>query len=181
MLAQIQLQLNSPFGYDEDTAEQFASVTSSCQKSNFQFTSPPPYTATSATATGTDPSPTADPGNSLDSDCVTLYQIKAQDTCNSIALSQRVSTYAVYGPSGIKCNALPVGSKICLLGQCEQHKIVESDICDGIIAAKGEAIDPQMFVAWNPDINALCNNLQDFVGNYICLRLVLFLHLVEYI
>jgi hypothetical protein len=166
------MQLNSPFGYDEDTAEAFVSTTSSCSKTNYAFTSPPAYTPTSATVIGTGPSPTADPGISLPPSCVTIYQITAQDTCNSIALSQRVSTFSVYGPNGIKCDALPVGSNICLLGQCDQHQVAQNDTCDSIIAATGKSIDPQLFVAWNPDLNPMCTNLGDLVGNYICLSSV---------
>ncbi|KAK4139970.1 uncharacterized protein C8A04DRAFT_32541 [Dichotomopilus funicola] len=114
MLGIMQQQLNSPFGYDEAFASAFVSVTSSCSKSGYAFTSPASYVAArigSPTAASASPTAALDPG------CVTIYTIQAGDTCESVAASQNVSTFAVYGPSGLKraCSSLPaVGQYICL-------------------------------------------------------------------
>lgn len=174
MLGVIQQQLNSPFGYDTDFASEFASLTSSCSKTGYAFTSPLPYTVTApgtATATGTSSSSlSAPPTEVLEPGCVSLYTIQAGDTCNSIALAQNVSTFAVYGSHGITdCSNLPAGSKLCLLGQCVLHQVQETDTCDSIIAGAGITVSPSMFVAWNPNINAVCSNLWTLVGMYICL------------
>ncbi|KAB5511429.1 hypothetical protein GE09DRAFT_982082 [Coniochaeta sp. 2T2.1] len=165
-----QMQLNSPFGYDDGFASDFISLTSSCSKTTYPFTSPAPYTATvSTTATL---SPTASPA--LDPGCVTLYTIQAGDTCDSIAVSQNVSTWAVYGASGIRdCSNLPTGSKLCLQGECWLHQVKETDTCDSIIAAAHISVSPITFVAWNPNINPVCTNLHSLVGYHICLRSVM--------
>lgn len=167
MLGVYQMQLNSPFGYDDAFASDFASLTSSCSETTYPFTSPAPYTA-SATAI---PSPSASPP--LDPGCVTLYTIRAGDTCDSIAVSQNVSTWAIYGASGIRdCSNLPTGSSLCLQGQCWLYQVKETDTCDSIIAAARIKVSPITFVAWNPNINPVCTNLFSSVGDYICLRLV---------
>ncbi|KAK4032564.1 hypothetical protein C8A01DRAFT_20367 [Parachaetomium inaequale] len=174
MLGVVQLQLNSPFGYDADFASEFVSLTSSCSKTGYAFTSPPPYTVSAtgmAIATGTSSSsPSASPTDVLEPGCVSLYTIQAGDTCNSIALAQNVSTFAVYGSHGITdCSNLPAGSKLCLLGQCLLHQVHETDTCDSIIAGASITVSPSMFVAWNPNIDAVCSNLHRLVGMYICL------------
>lgn len=174
MLGVIQQQLNSPFGYDTAFASEFTSLTSSCSKTEYAFTSPLPYTVTTpgtATATGTpSSSPSASPTEVLEPGCVSLYTIQAGDTCNSIALAQNVSTFAVYGSHGITdCSDLATGSKLCLLGQCLLHQVQETDTCDSIIAGAGITVSPSMFVAWNPNIDAVCSNLCTLVGMYICL------------
>ncbi|KAJ4286164.1 hypothetical protein N0V88_008108 [Collariella sp. IMI 366227] len=146
LLGVLQLQLNSPFGYDPDFASDFASRTSSCSKTGYAFTSPPPYTVT---ATGTSSSsPSAFPTGMLDPGCVSLYTIQVGDTCNSIAQAQNVSTFAVYGSHGITdCSNLPAGSKLCLLGQCLLHEVRETDTCDSIIAGAGITVSASIFVA----------------------------------
>lgn len=172
MLGVSQLQLNSPFGYDANFASSFTSLTSSCSKTGYSFTRPPPYvsaTSTSAAASTTSTA-SATPTDTLDAACVRLYTIQANDTCNSIAVAQSVSTYAVYGPSGLRdCDQLPTGGKLCLLGQCTTYKVTLNDTCDSIIAAAGITVSPAMFVAWNPNINTLCTNLAYLIDSYICL------------
>ncbi|KAK3332585.1 hypothetical protein B0T19DRAFT_439410 [Cercophora scortea] len=168
-----QLQLNSPFGYDDDSASIHTSLTSSCSKPvGYGFTLPPPYTpAATATTTATGASSSASPTGVLDPGCVSLYTTQANDTCNSIAVSQNVSTFAVYGSSGLwdQCSSLPTGTKLCLLSQCVNYQVQQGDTCDGIIAAAGLTVSPSMFVAWNPNINVVCSNLLGLVGDYICL------------
>jgi hypothetical protein len=96
--------------------------------------------------------------------------IQEGNTYNSVALAQNVSTFAVYGSHGITdCSNMPAGSKVCLLGQCLLHKVQETDTCDSIIAGVGVTVSPSMFVAWNPNIDAVCSNLSTLVGMYICL------------
>jgi len=163
-LGGLQVQLNSPFGYDSDAAASFSSVTSSCSATGYPITVPTPYPTVN---TGSTPTAT---GTVLDSSCVKLYPIKANETCNSIAVSQNVSTYAVYGPSALQCDSLPVGSSICLFGPCRQYQVKSSDSCDSIIAAAGLSIDPAVFLSWNPNIDALCTNIKGLVGEFICLR-----------
>lgn len=106
ILESTKLQLNSPFGYHEEFAEDFASMTASCKSTGYAVTSPAPYPTavgtTTATTTGSLPVATDD-GPLLSSSCVTLYKTKRSDTCNSIATSQNVSTYA--GMISIHCSS----------------------------------------------------------------------------
>jgi hypothetical protein len=168
MLGISQMKLNSPFGYDAAFASAFTSFTSSCSKPGYAFTSPPPYISATSTASST---PSASPTPDLNPGCVTLYTIQAGDNCNSIAASQNVSTFDVYGSSGLKddCSSLPAGIKLCLLGQCRRYLVQEGDTCDSIIVQSGVTVSPSMFVAWNPNINSVCTNLGHLVGMYICL------------
>src|SRR6266536_1927940 len=75
------MQLDSPFGYNDEFAADFVSLTSSCSKTGYAFTKPPPYTV-STSPTSTTSAATATP--TLDSSCVTLYTIQNGDTCNTI-------------------------------------------------------------------------------------------------
>lgn len=80
---------------------------------------------------------------------------------------------AVYGASGIQdCSSLPIGSQICLIGQCLLYQVKDTDTCDSIVAAAHLIVSPSTFVAWNPNINPLCSNLPKLVGYYICFRFV---------
>ncbi|KAH8909866.1 hypothetical protein BR93DRAFT_423031 [Coniochaeta sp. PMI_546] len=168
LLGGAQMQLNSPFGYSDAFASEFRSLTSSCSKTVYTFTSPPPYTAAISTSATPSPSPPA-----LAPGCVTLYTINAGDTCDSIAVSQNVSTWAIYGATGIvDCTNLPTGSQLCLQGQCLLYQVQAADTCDSIITAAHIVVSPSMFVAWNPNIDSLCSNLDKLVGYRICLRFV---------
>jgi LysM domain len=172
MLGVIQMQLNSPFGYHPEFAADFKSLTSSCGATNYPFTTPTAYTIATGTTTTSSASVTATP---LPAGCVTLYTIQAGDTCNRIALAKNVSTFAVYGATGISnCTNLPTGSQICLLGQCLQHQVKDGDTCDSIIAANGNYVSPTTFRGWNPNINPLCSNIADYIGDYLCLRSAFF-------
>jgi hypothetical protein len=167
-LGNAKIQLDSPFGYDPAFASKHISRTASCSKTGYAFTKPAPYPILGTTTISGQPStPT------FDASCITLYTFQAGDTCNSVAVARNVSSYAVYGPTGItNCSNLPTGKKICLLGQCRRYQVKTGDTCDGIIAANSVTVDPQVFVAWNPNIDALCRNIQDLVGEQICLRYV---------
>ncbi|KAI5238799.1 hypothetical protein E4T43_07165 [Aureobasidium subglaciale] len=50
-----QIHLNSPFGFDENFAEDVASQTSSCSQYGYAFTTPGPYTLETSTRTSTEP------------------------------------------------------------------------------------------------------------------------------
>jgi hypothetical protein len=49
------------------------------------------------------------------------------------------------------------------------HQVQDTDTCDSIIAGAGITVSPSIFVAWNPNIDAVCSNLYNLVGMYICL------------
>jgi hypothetical protein len=78
------MQLVSPFGYDDNGAATFASLTSSCNAGGYSYATPVPY-AINATA------PAPPPARA----CADTYTIQEGDTCMSISVSTNVSTYGL--------------------------------------------------------------------------------------
>ncbi|KAG4433580.1 hypothetical protein IFR05_010949 [Cadophora sp. M221] len=148
-LGAAKLQLDSPFGYSDGFASQHIFQISSCSNVGYAFTNPAPYTISQAGTTTTS-SGASTP--TMDSSCITLYTIQSGDTCNKIAEARNVSSYAVYGPNGVSdCSELPTGKK-------------------ARATSTGQSLtDAEVFVGWNPSINAACTNLVNFVGDFICL------------
>jgi hypothetical protein len=118
------MQLSSPFGYDDEGAATFASLTSRCDAGNHSYATPAPY-AINATA------PEAPPART----CTGTYTVQEGDTCISISARTIVSTYGLITANGfdISCNLLsPVGSTICLPKACNTHRLTDYERCDGI-------------------------------------------------
>ncbi|GIZ44486.1 hypothetical protein CKM354_000768300 [Cercospora kikuchii] len=161
LLSAAQVQLNSPFGYDHAFAEQFRLQTSSCRNTRYPFTSPAPYTL-GTVATSTAPAqPT--------STCVSHYAVAPGDTCNSIAKTNRVSTYHLLlaNSLSLECEENPAQStQLCIPSQCSIHTVQRNDTCAGIVEAF-TATGAQL-IAWNPNINEYCGNLDTMIGAEIC-------------
>lgn len=158
-------QLSSPFGYNKNGVEVFKSITASCSKYNYPVTSPPPYTLSPTTTTSATSVPTYPPS------CVTIYTSGSGNTCNSIAIARNVSSFAVYGANGIRnCSSIKTNTKLCLLGQCKRYQVQFGDTCQSILKASNLVVDPEIFTAWNPNINPDCGNIGKLVGEWICLR-----------
>lgn len=104
--------------------------------------------------------------------CLRPYQVQAGDTCDSIATSQQVSTYGVIAAGGLnpECTNLRADSTLCLPDACTLHRVQLEENCTNIVSAAG--IDGQDLLAWNPNINPLCGNIYDMVGDQICIGLV---------
>ncbi|EUC49055.1 carbohydrate-binding module family 50 protein [Bipolaris oryzae ATCC 44560] len=152
------LQLGSPFGYDDDGAATFASLTSSCNAGGYAYATPAPY-AINATAP---PPPPA-------RNCSGTYIIQEGDTCMSISVKANVSTYGLISANGfdISCNLLPpVGSTICLPKKCNTYQLSFYDRCGDITS--GYNITRQQLLSWNPMINDFCNNLASWYGWNLC-------------
>lgn len=152
-------QLGSPFGYDSDAASSYASSTSSCAVTKYTYTTPTSYAINSTTA------PPARPTCSTDR----TYVIKEDDSCNSIAESQGVSTESLISINGLDmgCDSMPsVGTILCLPPACKIRELAIDDTCDSIIAA--ENITLSQFLAWNPVISPGCNNLNSWRGRFLC-------------
>ncbi|CZT52812.1 uncharacterized protein RSE6_14192 [Rhynchosporium secalis] len=160
-----QTQLNSPFGYDEELAADFRYDTSSCGAKGYDFTVPGTYSSTSSptvTATTT--------ATSAISTCTNSYTVQAGDSCDAIALARNVSTFSIVNPNGINrdCTNLQAGASICLSSPCDLYRVQSLDTCNGIIAAQGDTITGSQLLAWNPNLNALCGNIDDLVSTFIC-------------
>jgi hypothetical protein len=159
----MKIQLNSPFGYDADFASDFALATSSCNASEYAFTSPTPY-ALNSTATTTS-TPTTTPS------CSSPYLVQSGDTCDSIALAHNVSTFSIVTAGSLNpdCSNLQAGSSLCLPSSCQLYRLQYDDTCNSILAANTNVTATNL-LSWNPNINVLCTNIDYFVSTLICLR-----------
>ncbi|KAF2495511.1 hypothetical protein BU16DRAFT_618299 [Lophium mytilinum] len=155
-----QIQLNSPFGYSDDLAEDFRSDTASCGATNYSFTSPPPYTQNH----------TATPTLAIATPTCSSYAVQANDTCDSIAVAHNVSTFSVVSLNGLylDCSDLAVGRDICLASACMLHEVQWGETCASILEGLGQKVTGTQLLAWNPNINGLCGNIYDMVGTHIC-------------
>lgn len=161
-----QVQLDSPFGYDDEFASEFGALTSSCSASNYPFTSPSAYpTADSGTATSTSSAATF-----TTTSCASTYVVESGDTCNSIAVAQNVSTYGVITAGNLDhgCTILEAGATLCLPDECEVYQVQYFDTCASIISSVTPNTIGSQFLAWNANINSLCGNVASLVGTYIC-------------
>ncbi|CZR70102.1 uncharacterized protein PAC_20003 [Phialocephala subalpina] len=168
MLGAAETQLNSPFGYDDDFASDFELLISNCSATGYSYTSPAAYTLTAASTssgTGTVTSTTA-----TATSCAIPYTVQSGDSCNSIALAYNVSTFSIINPNGLDsaCDNLEAGVTICLASPCTLYDVQPYDTCNSIILSQNPNITATQFLAWNPNINALCRNLYQFQGTYIC-------------
>ncbi|KAF2228098.1 hypothetical protein BDZ85DRAFT_301033 [Elsinoe ampelina] len=162
MLGVAQLQLASPFGYDAMFASDFASTTSSCAATGYSYVSPTSY---ALNATAVDPRlPTTAPT------CDSPYQVKEGDTCESIAMSQRVPTFSIIRAGGLDrtCSNLRPGVSLCLPQPCEIYQVQDLDSCDLITSAR-PGLTGANIVDWNANIYPLCGNLPKLFGSHICI------------
>lgn len=167
ILGPMKIQLEAPVAYDDEGASEFESLTSSCQATGYTYTQPSSYALNSttarptATSTATDLAPTAS--------CTSSYAIQANDTCNSIALAQNVSEYSLIHTNNLNifCLDLPEpGNNICLPPQCDTYRLTYIDTCLELAATYN--VSTVQFLAWNPNFDRKCINLDRWRGTYIC-------------
>ncbi len=165
MLGIEQIQLNSPFGYDAQLAQDFKSLTSSGGAAGYSFASPTAY-ALNSSATA----PTATPTSAAF--CSSPHTVQPGDGCDTIASAQNVSTYAVISAGHLDpaCDNLIPGTSLCLPGHCTLHRVQETDTCASIVSTQSSGMTGTNLLAWNPNINSLCGNLYDLAGTQICVR-----------
>lgn len=157
-----QLQLSSPFGYNDEAASKFSSLTASCTAADYTYATPAPY-ALNATESKF---PTREP-------CVRSYTVQEGDSCISISLNMNVSTHGIIRINGfdIGCKLLPaVGSIICLPEPGETYQLDMYERCEGIPADTG--ITLHQILACNLIINDFCSNLYGWYVWNLCVRLV---------
>lgn len=91
------LQLNSPFGYDENLATNFAALTSRCGVEEYAFASPTQYALNvSSTATSA-----AIHMATLLPECTDHYVVKSTDDCHGVAGSLNISTFGLLQANGL--------------------------------------------------------------------------------
>lgn len=162
MLGVMQIQLGSQFGYDEEFEDDFKSLTSSCSATSCTIEPPSTYARASSTAASSN---SATPVST----CSDPYTVQANDTCDSIATAQNVSTEALINAGGLSssCSNLHAIDTICLPLSCTLYQVQDDDTCDSILADH-PAITGAQLLAWNPNINQICGNLVSFISTYIC-------------
>jgi hypothetical protein len=170
VLGGMQTDLNSPFGFDLDYEQDFASRTSSCNKFTYSYTTPAPYKVSSSTTLPLSGSATvtaADPGPS----CRANHVVDISDTCYSIALQHGVSSYSVVQLNGLfpGCSNLREADTLCIGVACTTYQVDPSDTCGSILQSLGGAVTATQFLAWNPNIDPLCGNLHDTAGMVVCI------------
>lgn len=164
-----EILLNSPFGYNDQAASQFASATSSCGASGYAYTSPAAYALATASVPDLSNDTTA---------CSSTYTIQAGDSCSSVSQSKKVSTEELRRANNLTppCNGWPdVGQLLCIPATCNSYVIQSGDSCADIATKAG--ISAVQFLTWNPHVNAMCGNLYMMVGESLCLRCVI--HMVQ--
>lgn len=173
VLGTYQIELQSPLGWDESLASRFASLTSSCQATNYPVTSPTPNYITTVTTASTTSSAAAAKS------CASTYTVQSADDCHSISTSQQVSTAALIYLNNLEadCTNFPTeaGTKLCMPHTCEIYTIQQNDTCwsitDGFTTPEtGQAFTISQLISWNIDISPGCDNLNLglLAGHQIC-------------
>ncbi|PLB53269.1 hypothetical protein P170DRAFT_404258 [Aspergillus steynii IBT 23096] len=165
MLKTFQVELNSPFGYDDEFASYYRSLTSSCGVSDYPITLPPSYTVTATSSTSTTTSVT--PSIS----CASKYAVKKGDDCSSVSQAQQVSEAMLRYNNEIAadCSNFPdVGTSLCLPATCDVYTLQANQTCYDIALAYNSTFTVTQLISWNPDINRDCSNLEVMVGTHLC-------------
>lgn len=168
------LELSSPLGYDANLAANFKSLTSSCDATGYAFTTPTAY-GLNGTATNT---AAASSTSTFTPNCMTSYTVLSGDDCNSIAHANSVSTFSLLHDNtlSIYCIDFPAPSaSLCLPPHCNVYTVKPGDTCDSIVNTTAGITITQL-LAWNPNINSLCRNINGIAGYEICTRLVLLIN-----
>ncbi|GMF89511.1 unnamed protein product [Aspergillus oryzae] len=173
ILGPFKIQLESPIGYDDEWAEDFISLTSSCGATGYTYVAPTGYALNSsitssgtATSTGTG-SDAATPTSTHT--CVTTYTVQANDTCHSIAKKHSVSTYNLMVANGITifCSNLAApGESICIPESCNSTTLLAGNSCAQMMCDWN--VSMAQILAWNSIISSLCDNFHLFYGWEIC-------------
>ncbi|KAA8652732.1 uncharacterized protein ATNIH1004_001637 [Aspergillus tanneri] len=166
MLRTFQVELNSPFGYDDEFADYYRSLTSSCGVLDYPITSPPPYTVTRT------PTPTSSHTSSPTPSCASYYTVREGDDCLSVSKAQRVSAAMLRYENGLTadCTNWPdVGTSLCIPAPCELYTLQANETCYGISQAHNTTFTVTQLISWNPDINRDCSNLEAIIGTQLCI------------
>lgn len=82
---------------------------------------------------------------------------------------QHVATHDLITANGLNYSLaeFPTTGTLCIRNQCNVAVVKAEDTCRTIAAAN--SLSQAELHSWNPFINGLCNNIEDFVGQTICL------------
>ncbi|RDX41745.1 hypothetical protein OH76DRAFT_1411835 [Lentinus brumalis] len=174
-LQTLDVQMSSPFGWDASFVPDWATIQATCHVS-FNNTMPSGLlydsdspSASNGTSYNVTASPTLTPA-STDHCVYGTYIIQPGDTCESVASSHSLSLDQLIAINGldVSCGKLPApGEKICLSGSCPIYHVNANDTCLGIYQTN--SISWSQLLAWNPQLNDYCTNIDTQVGKGICI------------
>ncbi|KAJ6049510.1 hypothetical protein N7444_006226 [Penicillium canescens] len=154
----------------------YQSYTSSCLFTGYPLTVTPTTTPMSPPATSSTgrPRPTGSrsssaPANTPTWTCSgTKYNIKSDDTCNSISLSQDVATWQLLMDNNLPayCAKFPKKGSLCIKNKCNVYTVRSDDTCSSVSTAHN--ISTVQLRAWNPWIDTGCYNFNRTIGTQIC-------------
>uniref|UniRef100_A0A8H7XIN7 LysM domain-containing protein n=1 Tax=Psilocybe cubensis TaxID=181762 RepID=A0A8H7XIN7_PSICU len=107
---------------------------------------------------------------SADNCVFSTYTVQNGDTCQSIAQSHSLSYDQLISVNGldVNCTTLPAGGQpICLPGSCTLYTVQANDTCVTIYQANN--IGWTQLIAWNPQLDSYCSNIDSQVGKGICI------------
>jgi hypothetical protein len=112
------------------------------------------------------------PGVPTSTECVgTKYTIKSGDTCNSIALSQGLSTGELIDANKLQafCANFPKSGTLCIpqTSKCKTRTVETDDTCAKI--ADANRLAWSQIVSWNPDFGKDCKRIGQYVGYVMCI------------
>lgn len=139
--------LDSDYGRIRIDEDSFSTLLSSCgiPASSYPYTNPDAATVTT-TVTGTGITTSA-----ASATCTgTLYQVTAEDTCDSIAKANSIATDRFISANNLdyNCTSLAAGNQVCLGASCALYEIKTNDTCSGILADQDYTLI--QLVSWNP-------------------------------
>lgn len=158
-LKALQFKASSPFYSNDDIKNVYSSLTSSCSATGYSLsTSTFTFTAPSTTATSV---PTGCNG--------TEYTISPGDTCLSVPQSQSIGTTWLLLDNDLAayCGNFPSNGTLCIAHQCTTYTVQQNDTCTAIASANN--ITYAQILAWNPNFDLLCSNINKSVNTEICL------------
>ncbi|VDC05351.1 unnamed protein product [Peniophora sp. CBMAI 1063] len=170
----LHIQMSSPFGWDANFVDDWASIQTECAVSydNTVPSSlvPDPNVAASSNATSYNvtATPTLTPASAANCAYGQLT-VKSGDTCASIASTNSLSYDQLVSINGldVNCTKLPAaGGQICSSGSCTLYTVQTGDTCIGLYTTHN--ITWTQLLAWNPQLDSTCSNIGMQVGKTIC-------------
>ena len=167
MLEAWRIQLESPLGYEDDFAEDFASVTESCGASGYSYSTPTPYRKTIDPTGLKSSTPTSEAVP-----CATPYTIVEGDTCESIAAAHSVSNFSIIEENNLDmfCHLPSAGKEICLPAQCRTHYLLINDNCRTM--EERYSVTRAQLASWNSNFDDHCLFIERWRHTTVCVRSV---------
>ncbi|KAF8966665.1 hypothetical protein BDZ97DRAFT_1917471 [Flammula alnicola] len=171
-LQPLEIQMTSPFGWDANFVQNWTAIQAQCEVS-YNNTIPQSLVLNDVNPNATSYNITAQPTLSPASadNCVFgNYTVKSGDTCLSIAQDHSLSYDQLVSVNGLDVNCTllpPPGQPICLSGSCTVYTVQLTDTCVKIYQAQN--IGWTQLLAWNPQLDSYCSNIDSQVGKGICI------------